>query len=420
MGYEHLTIATSDLDDTILLAPKSFELSTVFLSDKNLPTEEIIEKVKENMAKNHLHDYTKKRFFYRASFTQKYPKMDFGFQKSSIETIDKRLIDSLAQSFPKQFSYFFETVCELYGNHEPEFKLDILRALNLEDETQATTFTGFQEKMEQLLKDNVKPNSYLKVKSGIVGTKVPLDSIIEDQKVKDARRKRYETIEYFNYRKQSVHQVLDNLFYQKKSEIDVIQNQGRYEFKLTEYQEIGENLAYVLTFEPKWRADFKGKIYINTEDFAVLRLTYENAKPVYDKLFNMFGINANKIGYRGTMLFEKKPDGFYHIKYGNQELVESFAIKRPLRIIEKNKFVRGRRKQNEVKLELDLKMYNIIKRELVVYKNTAVTASTVENYKENKKVQLHKATAYDPDFWKGYTVLEPNQMIREYKAVGTE
>ncbi len=421
MGYEKQSFLIKNMDSIIALTPKSFELSTVFVSNKNLPVAEIIKKAKDYMPKNHWYDYHKKQFFYRASFTQKYAKMDFGFQKSSIEAIDKQLIDSIAQSIPNDVSYFFETLCESYGNYQPEFKLNILKALNLEDESQATTFTGFQEKMEQLLKENVKPDSYLKIKSGIVGTKIPLDSIIEDQKIKDARKKRYETKEYFNYRKASIHQVLDQLFYHKKSDIDVIQNTKRYEFELIEYQEIGENLAYVLTFVPKGSADFKGKLYINTDDFAILRLDYENAKPVYDKLFNMFGIHANKIRYRGTMLFEKSTtDNYYHIKYANQELGESLAIKRPLRIIEKNKFVRGRRKQNEVKLELDLKMYNTIKRELVVYKNTPVSASTLENYQEDKKIKIHKASRYDPTFWEGHTVLEPNQLIREYKAMESE
>ena len=417
MGYVTKTVAVSYLDSTLYLAPKSFELSTVFVSDKNLPVDEIMDLVSSNLEKNHLHDFVKKRFFYRASFTQRYKKMDFGFQKSTIADIDRRLIDSLAQSIPERASYFFETVCDLYGNHQKEFKLHILKALTLENENQATSFTGFQDKMEQLLRDNVKSDSYLKIKSGIVGQKIPLDSIIEDQKAKDARQKKYRDKEYFTYRKHSLHHVLDEIFYQRKTEVDIITNASRYDFSLIEYQEIQDDLVYVITFEPKWRGDFKGTLYINTADFAVLRLDYQSAKPVYDKKFNMFGIHSNVLEYKGTMLFEQQKDNFYYLKYANQERTDGIGIERPLKIIEKNKFVRGRRKQNEVKLALDLQMTNHIKRELVVYKNEAITENEYSNYKENTKVKVEKASSYNPDFWKDYTTLPPNQLIREYKTV---
>ena len=34
--------------------------------------------------------------------------------------------------------------------------------------------------------------------------------------------------------------------------------------------------VYVLSFEPRWGEDYKGTIYVSMDDFAVLRIDFEN------------------------------------------------------------------------------------------------------------------------------------------------
>ena len=122
---------------------------------------------------------------------------------------------------------------------------------------------------------------------------------------------RKNTPEYFDISEENdfenylENEIEDYYVFEENSKINIIHKSNKYEFKLLKYAEIGDNLAYVLSYYPRGSADFEGKIYVNTEDFAVLRIDYENAKNVYDKQFNMFGVNVNHIKFEGSMHFQK-------------------------------------------------------------------------------------------------------------------
>ena len=46
--------------------------------------------------------------------------------------------------------------------------------------TNSGSLEAMGERLENIFKENVKPDSYLKIKSGIFGTKMQLDSILDD------------------------------------------------------------------------------------------------------------------------------------------------------------------------------------------------------------------------------------------------
>ena len=63
-------------------------------------------------------------------------------------------------------------------------KLYIIKTSKLYNENQEVSFEELQNKFMQVLNDNVKKNSYLKVKSGFFGTKIGVDSIVNSAKLK--------------------------------------------------------------------------------------------------------------------------------------------------------------------------------------------------------------------------------------------
>ena len=65
-------------------------------------------------------------------------------------------------------------------------------------------------------------------------------------------------------------------------------------------------------------------------------------------------------------------------------------------------------------MNIDFRMANTNKWELVVYNNTLIDNSQFENLKEDKSVKATYMPAYNPEFWEGYTIMEPNQAIREF------
>jgi hypothetical protein len=57
-------------------------------------------------------------------------------------------------------------------------------------------------------------------------------------------------------------------------------NSDNYTFKLLDFQDTGDGCPYVLSAEPKTpnRFQFRGKIWLNSEDFAICRIEAEPAK----------------------------------------------------------------------------------------------------------------------------------------------
>ena len=82
--------------------------------------------------------------------------------------------------------------------------------------------------------------------------------------------------------------------------------------------------------------------------------------------------------------------------------------------------MKGRRKQNELRLNVDFRMQNINKWELVVFENRLIDKSEFESFTEDKSVKATYLPSYNPEFWKGYNIMEPNQAIREFKAAEAE
>jgi hypothetical protein len=418
MGYEKKAFALqSQLDPIIYLAPKVFELKTVFLSSNPLDAEDIIEKVKENLAVNYKVSLSKKKIFFRQSDLSHMKKVDFGFQKSTIAELDKQLIDSIAGLVPKQSSYYREALGDFYGDYS-KHKFHIDKAAELYDKNKDVSMDGLSDKMEGIFKANIKPDSYLKIKSGFFSTKVQLDSLKAEHEEESDAFVTVENTDNQNFNQEmtdNISELYEQLFFNEDSKIDVLRKSNRYEFTLEDYTYIDDTPVYILTFEPKGKKDFKGTMYVNFDDYAILRLEFNNVRPI--QTFGLLGITYRHNVYKGRMLFQKDVAGGYSPKYLELDSGLYFGLKRPLKVIEKNKHVRGRRKQNELSLKLDIKMTQRNKFELVVFDSENINAATYDSATENKAVKATYLSQYDATFWQGYSIMEPNAAIQAFKVV---
>ncbi len=418
MGYDEKSFSLqTKLDSIIYLAPKAFELNSVYLSNNPLDPEEIIEKIKENMDANHKKNLTKKKIFIRHSDLSKTKKADFGFQKSTIAELDKHLIDSIAGLLPKQSAHYFEASGDLYGD-DSKHKLHIDKAAELYDKKKDLSMEGLSEKMERIFKENVKPDSYLKIKSGFFSTKVELDSLkAAHQEESDAIVKAGEDNDhsFSRYMKDCISEMYSELFYNENSKIDIITKSNRYEFTQDDYTYIDDSPVYIMTFKPKAKKDFKGRMYVNMEDFAIMRLEFENVRPL--KTFGLLGISYQHNLFKGHMLFQKNAEGSYSPKYLEMDSGKLFGLDRPLKVIEKNKHVNGKRKQNELSLKLDLELSQRNKYELVIFDSETINDSAYESALDNKEIEATYLSKYDPDFWQSNNIIEPNAAIQAFKVI---
>lgn len=419
MGYEKTGFSFSQFNDSIIaLKPKAINLSGVYVFDKNLEVDEIIEKTIENLEKNHSPTTTKKRFFLRQSDHTVMQKVTVDFEKSTIAEINKAFIDSAISTFPRKYAYYTETLGDYYQKKDDDFsaKLEVVKAAELYDKSQEISFESFGERMEEILEKRLKKDSYLKIKSGWFGTKVQVDSIFEASDTTNTEERVTDTYLLDN-RKQNLKNLHERLF-SKDYALDVLQKHKRYDFEIVGFTDIEDLGVYVIDFKSKGKGEFNGTLYINVDDFGVVRIDYENIKSV--KKFKLLGFSFNQHTYNGSMVYTKTPSGTYTLKFARHNNGSKFGVDRPLKIVEKNKFVKGRRKQNELKLNLDIIQTQYSTNELVVF---AVENSNLELYNgviEDKNLEAVYLPAYDPNFWSGYNIIEPNQAIKEFTIEDAE
>ena len=429
IGFKTISKSLNQFKDSVIyLSPKAIELKEIVLTNKRFTAEEIIDKVRENMDKNYNFDLTKKRMFFRESNHQNFVKSNYTLEKSTIDALNKSFLDSVMQSVPKNNSYYTEILCDLYGNFNKEKqKMDLIKASELYDKNMEVSFTALEDKFNKIIEENVKTDSYFKIKSGVFGDKVEMDEIIgakvdstdaeelkkklEEEKKREADKK----VNFANYRKSSFTNMMNDLFFQEKTDINFFRKSGKYDFKVLELTYLGDDVVYVLEFIPKGSADYKGTFYVNSDNFAIIRLDYENVKPI--KNFRLLGISYKTFLTKGKMIFSKEKDDRYSLQYLEKEIASRFGIQRPLKIIEKNKNVKGRRKQNELFVKLDMAITGRNKYEVVIFDTENVTASEFDGFKENNAMLPTYMPVYNPEFWKGYNIIEPNQAIREFTVI---
>lgn len=430
IGYESIKKSLNQFTKkTISLAAKAIELNPVIVTNKNYTPKEIIEKVEENISKNYNLGFAKKRIFLRETNQSNLLKTNYTIKKSTIDAFNKNFLDSIIQTVPKNNTYYTEVLGDLYGGDDnDEQKLDLIKASELYDKSLELDFEKLEEKFNKIIKTNVKTDSYFKIKSGLFGTKVDgeelfesdvdstdvsaLNEKLEEEKKNKANRKKF----FARYKRKTLGNLYKNLPIFEDSDYNVLFKSGRYEFTLDDFTYLGDAAVYVISFMPKRSEDYKGKLYINSDDFALIRMDFENVKSL--KKFNLLGISMNENLAKGSIIFTKNDTEKYQLSYYNISKGMRVGFKRPIKIIEKNKNVKGRRKQNELSLKIDATFGNINRYEVVVFNETPINFSQYEAFKETNTVLPTYMANYDPEFWKGYDIIEPNQAIKEFTSIG--
>jgi len=417
-------------DSLIYLKPKAIELKEVIVSNKEYTPREIIEMVEDNIEKNYHTDFTKKRLFLRETYQNNIIKTDYQIKKSTINAFNKNFLDSVISTVPKNNTYYTEMLGDLYGGGDAdEQKLNLIKASELYDKSKDLDLEKLEEKFNAIVKNNIKTDSYFKIKSGLFGTKIDADEMGDifqeeidstdyaalNKKLAEEKKNKEERRKFFSqYKRKTLGNLFENLPIFDGSDYNVIFKPKRYELSLKSFTYLGDEAVYVIDFIPDGSPEFKGTLYINSDDFALIRMDFENTEPLRD--FKLLGVSLNEYLAKGSIIFAKGTDQKYHLRYYNIIKGIRAGFKRPLSIIEKNKNVRGRRKQNELALKVDAAFGNINRYEVVVFDENPINEAQFESFKENNDVLPTYMADYDPEFWKGYDIIEPNQAIKEFTS----
>ena len=129
----------------------------------------------------------------------------------------------------------------------------------------------------------------------------------------------------------------------------------------------------------------------------------------------MFGVSFKEDFREVVIQFKKTALGKYGLEYLDYNSSFEGGFDRPLVITEKNKVVKGRNKQNQLKMDLNVVNRNTQRYQLVVFETALIEGEVFEAFEEKAEILPINKTEYDSKFWDGYTIIEPNIAIKEFR-----
>ena len=409
MGYKKVSYSLNRFNDSIIfLSPKPIELNNVIITNRKLSSQEIIEKIKAAITQNYQTDLSENKIFYRKEYNSTIEKFEINKFKSSIDNVNDLLIDSLLLNLPSENKSVTEVLSNYYGNFEEDNqKINLIKSRETYKKDNEI-LESLNSKLEESLKKSLKSNSYFKIRSGLLPFSGDLefdglwdiDSTNQAalKKANDDEIKRKEN--FANSIKGRVSNIYSNLFYNDATDLDFILKSNRYEFSNPELNYLGNQLVYVITFRPKGSKDYKGTLHINSDDFAIVRIDFKNVKSLFK--LKLLGFSSDNYLVEGRMVFSKLDKKKYSLTYFQVSSGSKAGIDRPFKIIEKNKFVKGRRKQNQISFNLDFIVNSLNKVELRVFQSKSIDLNLYDNLKEENKILPEYVDEFKTNFWEEF------------------
>ncbi|MDG2235812.1 MAG: carboxypeptidase-like regulatory domain-containing protein, partial [Flavobacteriaceae bacterium] len=349
MGYKTLNIPFSKVKDTVFyLSPKTIELNSIILSNNQLDVKEILKEIQKDIPEKYELGLTKKKLFFRETGSQEFKILDVKIKKTSITEFNQTFWDSTLVKIPRKNSWYFELIGNLNGDYNKKNqKLELLRALELEDKEKTAIFENIEKLFDTILKQNVKSNSFFKVRSGIIGGKVEADEINDtsEDTLTSKQKIQKEKDDFLKWRKRVLSNSIISLFDEEKLDLTILKKASKYKFTQTDFTYLGDTPVYIINFYPDGNADFKGKIYVDADKLTLIRIEYKNIQPIRD--FSMFGVSFKEDLREVIVQFKKTASEKYSLEYFDFNTSFEGGFDRPLVITEKNKIVKGRNKQNQ-------------------------------------------------------------------------
>ena len=407
IGYDKKSFLIKNFNDSLIkLVQSPIKLSSVFLTSKKLSSDEIISSVIKNIEINYEKEFTENKIYLSRksnSITEKFTIDKF---KSTVPNINSSLIDSLLANLKKDNNSGLETLAYYYKNFEDEAqKIKIIKSRETYNK-QGEVLESISKKMEEAFKNELKSDSYFKIRSGIFGGNLDIDGLEEVDSTNIESVKKFEKKEinekddFANSQIRTVNRLYNSLFFEKDSYLNFILKPNKYIFSDPKIDFLGNDLVYIIEATPKGRGKYSGILYINTDDFAVVRIDFKNIKPVYN--IKLLGVFVNIYLRDGKMILSKFENKKYSLSYFKINSGRRVGFDRPLKLIEKNKNVKGRRKQNQISFRMDIVSDEKTITELQVFESKKISKDEFENLKNKNQVLPEYSEEFTSNFWEEF------------------
>ena len=386
LGYASKTISFSQIRDTIYMAPKAVELQPIIVNNRSLTGSEVIDSILSNTDKNYDFGLFSSEVFVYKSSAYDIAKMDIEVEKSTIDELDQTFVDEMLKQLPKQEQYRSYTKSKLFGgNHTKSYKLEVLKAAKLKDSMMVDTYDSMEENLNGILKKKVKKDSYFKIKSG------PLLSVkIENNTIKavDTVAQKEDELTPKNFAK-------DQLSYLRNIHQKTFDEEGKWLLpfltKTTKYIFTNTGIvydiiapAYKITFTSKGKKRYNGYLLVDVFDFGVYKIVYRSN--LHESRIKLFGLFYEERLNNKEYIFIKNQFNNYRLYHVTLESQMTLGIKRPIKIIEKNKVVKGKNRQNLLSMDIHYRLKNIDNRHIYYNSITPISSQNLEAFEPEHQI----------------------------------
>ena len=421
IGYrtKKITIAELQMSPDVLLNEEIFNLSETIIFGNKLNAKSIVKNVLKNKDSNYRTAISVKQAFIRERYISDIKDIKLAYKKSSFGKLDRKMLKVLEQKLPKHSTSYIDFLVNIYlSNIEDDsikFKIDPIQTVSLKEkdiaelEQIATIF-------ENIFKDTDN-EEYWKIKSGILSQKIDLDddevnTNSEDEKPKSDSLKENEkrTKHFGNRTKHKLkYATLDN-----DNDWEFLHKTGKYNYDIAGGTRVNGEDVYIIDFTPKSGGEFTGRLYISMETYALIRADYEYAPEKTGTDFNMFGVGYTENMYSGSIYFEKH-DGNYRLKYFSKRQGSFATFDRNIALLKKRKRFLFDKKLKEIKIGVEISLNSEQSVEVLILDDKQITHQQFIDFNQPKKMEVTYVDQFEDKLWKGFSIIEPTNQMREYK-----
>ena len=420
MGYLTQNITIKELQSKnyiVKLTEAVNQLNTVYLTNKVPSVDSIIARVNRNLTKNYNFSDLKYTLFSRETVFFKANNLDVDIEKSS--NFSKKQLDASNKQFKELTNQivnnpptqtFTDALTELYLKPDFKGKMKVVQATKLKDRKNNLSLETIQSRVSNIILQHLDSSKTYKVKTGWF--KVEDSLSLNKSKIES---KETDSTSLSSLKSTNINSISEHLF-GGKSQLDFVKDPDIYDYELATITTIDDQLVYVVTFKPrKNRANFKGTLYVNEADYAILKLDYSFAEGKTGEKLNLkllLGIKYVENVNKGTVIYKKNADGtLYYPYYINSESGQYVYMHRPFKFIENNED-----SNNKVAFDITIDGSIIEKHEQISLENQLSTDEAFKAIVEAKKVDFIQLKQYDPSLWKDYSILEPLEELKKFKV----
>ena len=334
-----------------------------------------------------------------------------GFNKKQLESSNKQfdeLTNSIVNNPPTQM--FTDVLSDIYLKSDYKGKMEVKQATKLLDLKNNLTLETIQSKVSAIVLQHLDTTKTYKVKTGWFKVEDSLSFKKSKEIEKDSANNNFESVKSDN-----INTIKEHLF-DSASVLDFVLDTNSYNYQLINVTTIDDQLVYIIDFNPrKSKAKFQGTLYINDEDYAILKLDYSYAEGKIGEKLNLkllLGVKYIEKVNKGTVIYKRNSESKnYYPYYINHESGRYVYAHRPFKFIENSNIIK-----NKVAFDMILEGTIVQKQELMSLDYKPFDSTLFNEITEAKKVDYIELKQYDPSIWQDYTIMEPLEELKKFKV----